>query len=134
MIKIKIIAILTAVAALFIWLFFRKDDEFTEMDESNSTISDIEADNKAEALYTLLNKFGSLKIEDIRLLMSGMTWGNYAKVYNRFGKRKFTPAFNMSVWWLPESNYNLASWLNHNIGANALNEFYENETTILNIY
>ena len=61
---------------------------YDNLDETGANISDADARRIAEGLYVAMDRPGSNE-EKIYSLLNGINYGDYAKIYNVFGSRKY---------------------------------------------
>jgi len=99
--------------------FSPQDKSFKSLSVYGSTISDLEAKEYAERLYTYMAQFfGTNEAGIFDVFKHLYSKGDFAKVYNNFGLKPYDDLFGLSAYnesW--GENLDLLSWLSYELSS-----------------
>jgi len=114
----------SAIALYLLYRRFTRSNAFdVRQDRSKpaSSISDFEAQQKADALYNAMKGLGTNQ-NTIYSVLNGMNYNDFAKISAAFGEKYFDKFLKVEGGWLFNNRYGLYEWLVFSLSDSQLRE------------
>lgn len=114
-------------SAITLWVLYRKyfNSSAYKVNKDNSRpaskISDFEAQQKADALYSAMKGLGTNQ-NSIYSALNGMNYNDFAKISAAFGEKYFDKFLKVEGGWLLNEKYGLYEWLVFSLSDSQLRE------------
>lgn len=123
--SISINVLLVTLAVFFIYQIWDKIFAFLNGSPLNNlstlgaTLTDTQAQNKADSLYVAMHGYGTDE-QKIYSELKDISRPNFNKVFKFFGKKIYSPELGLDGTILIDKNQNLLTWLNEELNKSEI--------------